>query len=230
MVTEGQSMLDRTVYRAGRALLALHARLLLDIDIEYQSPLPEGAKILAANHPTTSDALYIASLTSEPVHVLVAGMAFEVPLLGAFLRGAGHLSAAPADTRASFEKAVHLLSEGRTVAIFPEGALSPWQGGLHPPRTGAARLALASGALLVPVGIGFHPERRCRVRVVAGGHPRHAVLYLRGPYALTSGEALSFQGELDDHGRVLRLSECIMGQIAQLAAESARRLQQNRRS
>ena len=43
--------------------------------------------------------------------------------------------------------------------IFPEGALSPQEGGFCQARTGVARLALESGAPVFPAGIHLQRER-----------------------------------------------------------------------
>jgi 1-acyl-sn-glycerol-3-phosphate acyltransferase len=47
---------------------------------------------------------------------------------------------------------VQVLAQGRALGIFPEGTRSP-DGRLYKFRTGVARLALRSGAAVVPVGL-----------------------------------------------------------------------------
>ncbi|MEJ2520858.1 MAG: 1-acyl-sn-glycerol-3-phosphate acyltransferase, partial [Desulfuromonadales bacterium] len=42
------------------------------------------------------------------------------------------------------------LRLGESIAIFPEGNLSPLSGGCHAPRSGVARLALTTGAPVIP--------------------------------------------------------------------------------
>ena len=53
-------------------------RLMLDVDIQWHAPLPEGPKILAANHPTTTDPLYILTLLAEPVSVPITAASFHI--------------------------------------------------------------------------------------------------------------------------------------------------------
>jgi len=67
--------------------------------------------------------------------------------------------------RASLERAGALLEAGETVAIFPEGTV---RGGVW--SRGAARLALATGAPLVPVRIVGSARALSRGRPAA--HPR----------------------------------------------------------
>jgi 1-acyl-sn-glycerol-3-phosphate acyltransferase len=62
---------------AGTELLLVLSSTMLDIDVQWHAPLPPGPKILAPNHPTTTDPFYILMLTSEPVAVLVTESAFR---------------------------------------------------------------------------------------------------------------------------------------------------------
>ncbi len=78
---------------------------------------------------------------------------FKVPVFGACLRRMGHVPVVPGEGHTAVEAAQALLKAGRTVAIFPEGAISPLDGGFHQPRTGAARLALSTGVPVIPVGV-----------------------------------------------------------------------------
>ena len=69
-------------------------------------------------------------------------MCFQMPVLGCFLQGAGHIPVLARNGRAAFDAAAELLKEGKTVGIFPEGAQSPLEGGACPAHTGVARLPL----------------------------------------------------------------------------------------
>lgn len=210
------------LYRVGRSMVAWYTRLMLRMDVAWEAPVPRGPKILAPNHPTTTDPFYVMTLTQEPVSILVTGAAFEVPLFGRYLDAAGHVPVAkgegamPAARRATFEAARTLLEEGRNVAIFPEGSLSPENGGLCRPRTGAARLALITGAPVIPVGIAMLPERVRRFEPEIQGQKELGRLYLRGPYAMTVGRPLWLHGDVEDWAYVRREMEWIMAHIARL--------------
>ena len=112
------SLLNRTAGTLSRT----YAGLALSMDVHRHAPLPAGAKIIAANHPTTTDPFLMMGLTGEPLYILITNMCFEMPFLGGFLRRAGHIPVAAGNGRAAFEAAVELLKEGKTVGIFPEGA------------------------------------------------------------------------------------------------------------
>lgn len=218
-------MLRRALNWSGRVAAKLYAGGLLQMDVRRHAPLPPGARIVAANHPTTTDPFLLMGLIPEAMSVLITDSCFKVPLLGGFLRGAGHVPVVDGNGRAAFEAARALLERGGTVGIFPEGALSPLEGGLCPLHTGVARLALCTGAPVIPVGIGLRREGIYFRTAEIDGVTEHARFYLRGPYAVTVGEPLSFTGDVADRAHVRAVAHEIARGIAQLAQESAHRLQ-----
>jgi len=218
-------MLQQAWYSLGRIAVASYAQLMLKMDIAWHTPLPGGPKIIAANHPTTADPIWITRLTSEPMHILITEMCFKVPLVGRSLRMAGHVPVVDGNGRAAFEEACRLLKDGQTVTIFPEGALSPLDGSTGKPHTGVARLALTAGVPVIPVGIHLQRERIRFVETTVDGKTETARWYPRGPYTMTAGEPMRFDGAVEDRDYVRAASERIMQRIAQLARESARRMQ-----
>ena len=215
---------DRTLYRLGQSAVDLYTHLALKMDIEWQMPLPEGPKIIAPNHPTTLDPFLMLHVVREPISILVTGAAFEIPVFGRTIRRMGHVPVVQGDGRAALDEAQRLLREGRALAVFPEGTLSPAEGGYQVPRTGAARLALASGVPVIPVGI--HLDRG-RVQPIGGqiaGEEAEGRVYFGGPYAVTVGRPLWFAGDLEDREFVHTVSDIIMRRIELLAGLSAQRL------
>lgn len=217
-------MLQQTWYTLGRAAIGAYVQTMLDMDISRHAPLPTGAKIIAANHPTTTDPILIELLTMEPMHILITEMCFAIPVIGKSLRLAGHVPVVTGNGRAAFDEAVRLLQAGQTVGIFPEGALSPLDGGLEKPHTGVARLALSSGAPVIPVGIHLQRENIRFVKTTVDDMTETARWYLHGPYAMTAGEPMRFEGSVEDRPCVRSVSERIMQRIAHLSRESAQRI------
>ena len=156
-------MIEQIMNRAGRQVAGLYGKALLNVNVEWQAPLPSGPKIIAANHPTTTDPFLLMGLIGEPMSILITESCFKLPGLGAFLRAAGHVPVVSGSGKAALDEGIRLLRAGRTVGIFPEGVLSPLdqldRGGCCPPHTGVARLALATGAPVIPVGISLDPAR-----------------------------------------------------------------------
>jgi 1-acyl-sn-glycerol-3-phosphate acyltransferase len=211
-------------YQLGRSLVAAYMRLILDVDIRWHTPLPDGPKILAANHPTTTDPFYLLTLLSEPVSVLVTAGAFGVPVFGPYLRAAGHVPAIHGSGGATVEAVARQVEAGRSVAIFPEGALSPLDGGFHQPHSGVARVALHTGAPVIPIGIGLQRDRIRVTEAEMGGDETIGHLYTSGPYAITVGRPLNFRGTVKDREQVRAVADEIMHRIRDLAWESARRI------
>jgi 1-acyl-sn-glycerol-3-phosphate acyltransferase len=209
---------ERGFYRLGRSVVDLYARAMLKMDIQWRAPLPDGPKILAANHPTTTDPFYILTLLSEPVSVLVTAAAFDVPGFGDYLRATGHVPAVRGSGGATVEA-------GRSVAIFPEGALSPLAGGFHRPHSGVARVTLRTGAPVIPVGIGLQRERIRVTKTDVDGDTVIGHLYTSGPYAMTVGRPLTFKGDVQDREHVHAVAGHIMHHIHSLARESEGRIE-----
>ena len=122
--------------------------------------VPPGPVILAANHVSVADELFTPLAARRQVAYFAkveyfTGTGLRGRTLAAAFRSLGHVPVARADTRSAaavIDIGVDVLAEGRALGIYPEGTRSP-DGRLHKFRTGVARLALRSGAPVVPVGI-----------------------------------------------------------------------------
>lgn len=221
-------MKHQPLYTMGKQFVKAYARLGLKMDVEYRAPLPCGAKIITPNHPTTIDPFLIPLLVDEPVHILVTESAFKVPVLGAYLRWAGHIEVSAGNGRAALDAARQYLLNGETIVIFPEGALSPLEGGFEKAHTGAARLALMTGAPLIPVGIALDVERiRFRQTSIekSDGSGEVVRLYSGGPYAITVGKPLYLHGDVEDRALVNAHLDRVMSHISHLRHQSAYRMQ-----
>jgi 1-acyl-sn-glycerol-3-phosphate acyltransferase len=123
------------------------ARLLYRIEIAGR--VPPGPVVVAANHESLLDPLLLALAADQPLHFLAKVELWRYRP-GAWLMDA--LGGIPIrrDRRdlVSVGRAEELLRAGETVALFPEGTV---RGGTW--TRGAARLALLTGAPLVPVRI-----------------------------------------------------------------------------
>jgi len=139
------------------------ARLLWRIEILGR--IPPGACVVAANHESVLDPPLLALATKRPLRFLAKEELWRYRP-GAWLMEA--LGAVPVargrDGYVAIGRAVELIRAGEPVAIFPEGSVN---GGTW--TRGAARLALATGAPLVPVRIVGTARALSRGRV---GFPR----------------------------------------------------------
>lgn len=124
-----------------------------------------GGAVVAANHLSYADPFVIGRFllvgARRLPHFLGKAEVFAVPVLGPLLRRAGQIPVHRGTSRAkdSFVEAVDAVASGRIVCLLPEGTLTrdknfwPMTG-----KSGAARIALTTGAPLVPVAM-WGPER-----------------------------------------------------------------------
>jgi len=203
----------------------IFALVMLRFDIRKHSNLPSGPIIFVANHPSATDGFLIHMVSRKQLNVLITAKAFTVPVFGWFLHMVQEIPVPIKQGSSALEQARKHLDKGRSVAIFIEGHISPPEGGFLPPRSGAARLALSSGAPVVPVGIFLHRDRCHNIRSrITGGVESEARWYLRGPYAITVGQPTHFEGNAEDPEHIRHTSETIMERIRHLAHESERRI------
>jgi 1-acyl-sn-glycerol-3-phosphate acyltransferase len=213
------------LYKIGRRLICLYAQFLLNMDVFWETHLPPGPKLIVANHPSTTDPFYLLTLFPQPLSILIIEHAFHAPLLGGILRHSGHIPVLSADRHAAFDAAQQQLRDGQSIAIFPEGDLSPRQGGSLPAHSGAARLALLTGAPVIPIGIYFQRERARALVSKFKGKSETGYWYLRGPYGVTVGQPMRFAGDAEDRTHVRSISKIIMDAINSLALDSQRRIE-----
>ena len=218
-------MRNKFLYRLARAAIRAYSQLLFKMRVHWVAPLPAGRKLIAANHPSCTDPFVIPLLTQVEMSILITGKAFTVPLFSDLLRRCGQIPVVEGSGKDALEEARSRLELDETVVIFPEGHLSPQEGGHLPARPGAVRLAMLTGAPIIPVGIHYPRENNVRISSkITGGEKSDGYWYLTGPYQLTIGEPMYFPGDPDDREQVAAASVLLMDQIAYLAEESRLRM------
>src|SRR2546421_2207796 len=153
---------DRVLYNLVKyVLLGPWLRLIFRPVVEGRENVPEhGPAIIASNHLSFSDSIFMPLMVKRKVTFVAKAEYFTGRGLKGFLTkmffvGTGTI---PVDrsggraAQAAIETGLRLLREGRLFGIYPEGTRSP-DGRLYRGKTGVARLALESGATVVPVGM-----------------------------------------------------------------------------
>lgn len=217
---------DKLLYMASKPVVGAYTGTMLKMDVRKHQDIPRGAKIIAANHPSTTDPFFVAAMVRHQSFILINDLLFQVPLLGPYLHRSGHIPVRAGGGKQAVDTALSLLQQGKTIIIFPEGDLSPSEGGFLPARTGVARLALASGAPVIPVGINLQRDRIRSIRSVVRGQVEYGRWYLRGPYHVTVGRPLQFSGDVENWTHVRQVAGAVMHHIIELAHESEIRMNQ----
>ncbi|SNS51891.1 1-acyl-sn-glycerol-3-phosphate acyltransferases [Micrococcales bacterium KH10] len=117
----------------------------------------EGGYIVAANHMSGFDPVTTTHFLHDQgvaPKIMAKDSLWKVPVLGAFLRGTNMIPVSRGTRNASdsLDAAREALANGECVLIFPEGTLTK-DPELWPmvAKTGVARLALTTGAPVIPV-------------------------------------------------------------------------------
>ena len=167
----------RPVYTILERILRPILTFVYRVRITGREHVPEaGPCVLAANHVSVMDGFFLGIAVTRQVRFMAKAELHRVPIVKQILEGAGAFPVERgADAGRAVAAAVKLLEQGAVVGVFPEGTSLPDRKRGY--KRGAARLALATGAPLVPVAlIGTHltlePQthriRLPRVRIVIG--------------------------------------------------------------
>jgi len=194
------------LYRVIKAILTPAFRLSFRIRATGRENIPPvGGIIIAANHQAFCDSLFLPFVVPRRVTFVAKAEYFQSWKTRRFFRAIGQIpmerSGGSASSQA-LDEASALLKAGGCVGIYPEGTRPPDER-LHRGRTGVARLALATGCPVVPVGIrgtravqpiGARMLRPFKTVEVAFGEP----LDLCARYGHRMGDPLVLRQATDD--------------------------------
>jgi 1-acyl-sn-glycerol-3-phosphate acyltransferase len=183
------------LYRVVRAVAAPTIRAVWRLEVVGGTSMPTGPVIVVANHDSLSDPFFLGAALERPLRFLAKRELWRNRIGGRVLDALGGI---PVDRSrgdvGAVATAAEALGHGAAVAIFPQGTVlgsrdRAWQ-------RGAARLALTTGAPLVPVAIvgaadvlrpGTRRLHRARVRVVIGS----PIVVERAPPTIPAGRRLT---------------------------------------
>lgn len=146
-------------WRFGIPLVVPIERALFRVRVAGIHHVPlEGPAILAFVHISVLDgpclAIEVACRRRRAVRFLVAAEVFEHPALGWLLRRFRQIPIRRGrGDAAALDQAVATIRRGALAAIAPEGGVNPEPGEPQRIRSGVARIALPTGASVIPVGI-----------------------------------------------------------------------------
>ncbi|MGV9349604.1 lysophospholipid acyltransferase family protein [Streptomyces spiralis] len=145
-------------YRLAAAIVKPVLFLLVRHQWRGEEHIPaEGGFITAVNHISYFDPLTYGHFqynSGRPPRLLAKASLFTIPFIGMMLRKTGQIPVhrGTADAAFALRDAVAAVNQGECVAVYPEGTVTR-DPGLWPMtgKSGAARIALMTGAPVVPV-------------------------------------------------------------------------------
>ncbi|MFJ8582386.1 lysophospholipid acyltransferase family protein [Micromonospora sp. NPDC093277] len=207
------------LYTIGKFIVAPTLRLAFRPTVEGLENIPvTGGAIFAGNHLSVADELFIGTVVPRHLAFWAKSEYFKgTGVKGRFskfvLTGLGAIPVERAGGRAAlsaFDAAIPVLQSGDLVAVYPEGTRSP-DGRLYRGRTGAARLALAAGVPIIPVGmIGTDKVQPIGTRVPRPG---------RAEIIVRVGKPLDFTGRSDDRTSLREITDEVMAEIQRLTGQ-----------
>ena len=121
-------------------------------NIEGRENIPQGAALIAANHQSMWETLFLFHLLPAPVFVLKQEL-IQVPIIGSWLRSTGAIeidrSAGIRAIRKLNDDAAERIRQGAQVVIFPEGTRRP-VGSETSLQSGVAAIYKSAGAPCTP--------------------------------------------------------------------------------
>lgn len=182
---------------------------------------PTGGVVVAATHASYVDPCTAGDWVwshGRVVKYLVKSGLFRVPVFGAVLRNARQIPVhrGGPDAARAYDDAVAAVRRGECVLVFPEGTLTrdpdlwPMRG-----KTGAARIALATGCPVIPLGQWGPTDVMPRYKVLPRPVPRRTVHLWAGPPVVLD----DLHGRHGDREAVTEATDRIMAALVGIVAE-----------
>jgi len=196
-------------YHGSRLLARLFFRFRI---LHRERVIQTGPVILAMNHQSFLDPPLAGNACDRAVYFLAKRSLMNAPVLGWLLR---KLNVIPVDLagndRSALKALIRILRSGQCVLVFPEGTRTP-DGNLQPAEPGVGLVIAKTGAPVVPM----------RIFGAFNAWPIGGRLRLWRKITIVVGEPLHFSPadlEMRDKDRYLRLSQTVMGAIAEVKLE-----------
>lgn len=175
-----------------------------------------GPVIIASNHLSFSDSIFMPLVVPRKVTFLAKSEYFTSPGPKGLLKKLTFiaLGQVPVDrsggrrSEAALITGLKVLAEGKCLGIYPEGTRSP-DGRLYKGRTGIARLAIESGAPIIPVAM-FNTEKIQPTGTVVPKVMRVEMIF---------GEPMYFDGDSTDLLHLRDVTDKIMSTIQDMSGQ-----------
>jgi 1-acyl-sn-glycerol-3-phosphate acyltransferase len=178
-----------------------------------------GAKIYASNHTSYFDVLPLMLGLGVPYRFVAKMEVARMPFIGTFLKQMGHLRFDRTDANSRLRQAEemeHLLRQGDSVFVFPEGTFAQ-EDGIRPFQLGAFKAAVVTGAPIIPVSLAG--TRRFLRDGTYLPRPTTVTLTLSPPILPKTTSAAPNTGESSNWHELIRLRDATREAIARHADE-----------
>lgn len=173
-----------------------------------------GPVIIASNHLSFSDSIFMPLVVPRKVTFMAKSEYFTSPGIKGFIKKLTFiaLGQVPVDrsggrrSEAAIKTGLRLLAEDNCIGIYPEGTRSP-DGRLYKGRTGIARMAIDSGAPIVPVAMFNTAEIQPTGQIVPKVRRVEMVF----------GEPMTFTGDSSDLQHLRFVTDQIMQAIQKIS-------------
>ena len=205
------------VYRLLKSFLIPILTLLFRPKVTGLRNVPHtGPVIIASNHLSFSDSVFMPLVVPRKVTFLAKSEYFTSPGLKGFIKKITFiaLGQVPVDRsggrrcEAAILTGLKLLAEGDCIGIYPEGTRSP-DGKLYKGRTGIARMAIDSGAAIIPVAMFNTAEIQPTGQVVPKVRRVEMIF----------GEPMFFEGDSNDLKLLREITDRIMNAIQSISGQ-----------
>ena len=205
------------VYQALKSFLIPILTLLFRPKVTGLRNVPQsGPVIIASNHLSFSDSIFMPLVVPRKVTFLAKSEYFTSPGIKGFVKKITFiaLGQVPVDrsggrrSEAALLTGLDLLASGACMGIYPEGTRSP-DGKLYKGRTGIARMAIESGAAIVPVAMFNTAEIQPTGQVVPKVQRVEMIF----------GEPLYYTGDTSDLKVLRQITDEIMQKIQELSGQ-----------
>ncbi len=176
----------------------------------------KGPVIIASNHLSFSDSIFMPLVVPRKVTFLAKSEYFTSPGPKGLLKKLTFiaLGQVPVDrsggrrSEAALLTGLKILAEGNCLGIYPEGTRSP-DGRLYKGRTGIARLAIESGAPIIPVAMSNTDKIQPTGKIIPNLH-RVGMIF---------GEPMYFEGDSTDLQYLRLVTDKIMKKIQEMSGQ-----------
>jgi len=205
------------VYQALKSFLIPILTLLFRPKVTGLRNVPQsGPVIIASNHLSFSDSIFMPLVVPRKVTFLAKSEYFTSPGVKGFIKKITFiaLGQVPVDrsggrrSEAALLTGLDLLADGACIGIYPEGTRSP-DGRLYIGRTGIARMAIESGAAIVPVAMFNTAEIQPTGQVVPKVQRVEMIF----------GEPLYYTGDTSDLKVLREITDEIMQKIQEISGQ-----------